>query len=57
LLQDSADRIGLALKKEGNKHYRIEIFPRADHGLWVSAEKGKWDWDRPAPGWLEMMSK
>lgn len=55
--QESARQIALALKEGGNRHYRIEILPGADHGLWVSAEKGRWDWDRPAPGWLETLSK
>lgn len=55
--QESARRIALALKKGGNRHHRIEIVPHADHGLWVSPEKGRWDWDRPAPGWLETLSK
>lgn len=54
--EESARRVKLALQKGGSKDHTIKIFPNADHGLWVSPRKdAKWDWDRPAPGWLDLM--
>lgn len=54
--EESARRVKLALSSGGNKDHTIKIFPNADHGLWVSPGKdAKWDWDRPAPGWLDLM--
>lgn len=54
--EESARRVGLALRKGGHQDYTIKLFPRADHGLWVSPPKADGsDWDRPAPGWLELM--
>jgi uncharacterized protein len=53
---ESAHRVELALSSGGNKDHTIKIFPNADHALLVSPGKGaKWDWDRPAPGWLDLM--
>ena len=53
---ESARRIDLTLRKGGNPDYTIKIFPNAGHGMWVSPVKDdKWDWDRPAPGWLDLM--
>ena len=52
--EESARRIEVALQKGGNKDHTIRIFPGADHGLWISPGKG-WDWERPAPGWLDLM--
>jgi len=54
---ESARRIELALKQGGNKHYRVEVVPDADHGLWVASKPGRWDWDRPAPGWVEKVAR
>jgi uncharacterized protein len=54
--EESARRIKLALSSGGNKDHTVKIFPNADHALLVSPGKdAKWDWERPAPGWLELM--
>jgi uncharacterized protein len=54
--RESAHRIEQALQKSGNKNFTIKIYPKADHGLWVSpGGDDAWDWDRPALGWLEQM--
>jgi hypothetical protein len=54
--RESARRIGLTSRKGGNQDYTIKIFPNADHALLVSPGKGaEWEWERPAPGWLELM--
>jgi uncharacterized protein len=54
--QESVRRIDTALRRAGNKTYTIKTFPKADHGLWVTAKESEgWDWDRPAAGWLDMM--
>jgi pimeloyl-ACP methyl ester carboxylesterase len=53
---ESARRIELALQKGGNKDHTIKIFPNADHALLVPTGNGsKWDWGRPASGWLDLM--
>ncbi len=57
-IEESARRVESALQKGGNIHYTIKIFPNADHALLVPPGKGaKWDWDRPAPEWLDLMVK
>jgi pimeloyl-ACP methyl ester carboxylesterase len=54
--EESARRVKSSLSLGGNKDHTIKIFPNADHALLVSPGKGaKWDWDRPAPGWLDLM--
>ena len=56
--QESARRIEASLRKANNKDFTIKIFPQADHALLVAAQKGAdWDWERPAPGWLELSVK
>jgi len=54
--EESAHRIDSALQRAGNKDYMLKTFPNADHSLLVpSGKDAKWDWDRPAPGWLDLM--
>jgi len=54
--EESARRVKLALSSGGNKDHTVKIFPNADHALLVYPGKdAKWDWERPAPGWLELM--
>ncbi len=54
--EESARRIGSALQKAGNRDYTLKTFPMGDHALLVpSGKDAKWDWDRPAPGWLDSM--
>jgi uncharacterized protein len=53
---ESARRIKLTLPKGGDPDYTIRIFPNADHALLAyPGKEAKWDWERPAPGWLELM--
>jgi pimeloyl-ACP methyl ester carboxylesterase len=54
--EESARRIESSLRKGGNRDYTIKIFPKADHGLWVLSEGGRFRWDRPASGWLDTMT-
>jgi uncharacterized protein len=54
--RESVRRVAMALKTGGNRDVTIRILPGADHGLWVAPKPGaRWDWDRPAPGWLDGM--
>lgn len=52
---ESARRVETALHAGGNRQFTVRVFPRADHGLWVSASSGAFDWERPAAGWVDLM--
>ena len=53
---ESSQRIEAALKKGGNNNFVIKIFPNAGHGLLVMPKKESFDWERPAAGWVDMMT-
>jgi pimeloyl-ACP methyl ester carboxylesterase len=52
---ETARRISDALRTAGNTRSTVKIFDRADHGLWVPPADMARDWERPAPGFLDLM--
>ena len=57
---ESAARIEEALRRGGNPDYAVKTFPGADHVIKLPAGPradtgGRWDWPRPAPGYLDTM--
>jgi uncharacterized protein len=59
-VQQSVERIDRALKQARNADVTIKVYPGADHIIKLRfgeqpAAGGKWDWPRPAPGYIDMM--
>lgn len=59
-VQQSVERIDRALKQARNADVTIKVFPDADHTIKLRFGGrpdlgGKWDWARPAPGYIDMM--
>lgn len=56
----SVERIEVALKQAGTKDVTIKLYPDGDHTIKLRLGErpdtgGKWDWARPAPGYLDLM--
>lgn len=56
-VQQSVERIDRALKQARNTDMTIKVYPDADHIIKLRPDTigGKWDWPRPAPGYIDMM--
>ena len=59
-VKTSVARLEHALKQAGNKDVKIAVFPGAGHEITLPAgqrpdTKGKWDWPRLAPGYLQTL--
>ena len=59
-VKQSVERIEGALKQAGNSDVTIKVYPDADHIIKLRFgerpdTKGKWDWSRPVPGYVDMV--
>ncbi|MGH9907623.1 MAG: alpha/beta hydrolase [Pyrinomonadaceae bacterium] len=56
-VQQSVERIDRALKQARNADVTIKVYPGADHIIKLKPGAGsQWDWPRPAPGYIDMMT-
>lgn len=60
-VKQSVERIEGALKQGGNKDVTIKLYRDGDHTIKLRLGErpdtgGKWDWARPAPGYLDLLT-
>lgn len=53
-VEESLLRMESALKKAGNTHYAIKVFPNADHSIMIVSDQGR---PRLAPGYIEFITE
>jgi hypothetical protein len=52
----SAARIDSVLRASGNRDATVRVFPRANHVIRIRPIEGeRFEWPRPAPGYLDLV--